>query len=69
MSKVIPSPNVVLLPDLAREIAALTGQPSPPYHQLWKLCADGLLPAEKIRGRYRVDVSVAVKTLGLKVAA
>jgi hypothetical protein len=62
-------PSKVLLPDLARAIAAQTGKPAPTYSQLWKMVVDGLLPAQKIRGRYLVDVGIAIETLRVPAAA
>jgi hypothetical protein len=56
----------VPLTELSREITNLTGKPSPKnYRELWGMVVDGQLAAEKVRGRYRVDVLVAVETLGV----
>jgi hypothetical protein len=66
--KVFPSEKV-LLSDLASRIAAYTGQPCPKnYPQLWRMCADGVLPSEKIGRCHWIDPRVAVEILGLKAA-
>jgi hypothetical protein len=58
-------PTTVPLTELSREITNLTGKPAPPYRELWGMVVDGQLAAEKVRGRYQVDVLAAVETLGL----
>jgi hypothetical protein len=67
----IPNPsNLTLLPDLAGEIATVTGRPCPKtYAQLWKMCVDGRMPAVKAGGRYSVSVHTAIEVLGLKAVA
>jgi hypothetical protein len=54
--------KVVLLSNLAGEIRTAIGH-SPTYHQLWKLVVDGVLPAEKVGHRYKVDVQTAIETI------
>jgi hypothetical protein len=60
--------EVVPLSELSRAITAATGKPAPPYRELWSLIVDGQLAAEKVKGRYQVDVQLAAETLGLTVA-
>lgn len=63
------SPKLVLLSDLAGAVARLTGHPSPKtYNQWWKMVVDGVLPAEKVSGRYWIDPHVAAEIAGLTEA-
>jgi hypothetical protein len=67
MAKNPQIPNKVPLAELSRSIAIATGgAPAPSYRQLYLMILDGKLPSEKVRGRYQVDVRVAVKALGLQ---
>jgi hypothetical protein len=55
--------KVVPLSELSRAIATVTGQPPPSYRDLYRLIVDGQLAAEKVRGRYQVDVLAAVESV------
>jgi hypothetical protein len=57
MQKVVP------LSELSGAITKVTGKPAPPYRELWRLVVDGQLAAEKVRGRYQVDLLTAVETI------
>jgi len=67
----IPNPtDLALLPDLAGEIATITGQPCPKtYSQMLRMINDGKLPAMRAGGRYSVSVQTAIEVLGLKATA
>jgi hypothetical protein len=62
MQKVVP------LSELSRAITTVTGKPAPSYRELWRLVVDGQLAAEKVRGRYQVDVLTAVETVSQSAA-
>ena len=74
---VIPEPKngVIDMPDeriplvsATRELKAITVGRSPPYQHIWKLIANGDLPAEQINGRWfikRADLPAIAKLLGL----
>jgi hypothetical protein len=67
----IPNPSdLTLLPDLAGEIATITGHPCPKsYAQLLRMINDGKMPAARSGGRYSVNVHTAIEVLGLTVEA
>ena len=53
---------------LNSELAALTGRAGPGYRKLYLKVLDGLIPAERVDGRYfvrRVDLPGIAVTLGL----
>lgn len=60
--------ETVALTALPRELATLTGKPSPSYRRLYSLTLDGSLPAEQDNGRWfvrRTDLPAIAAMLGL----
>jgi hypothetical protein len=43
--------------ELPREIAAITGNPPPSYRKVYERVLDGLIPAERLNGRWFVQES------------
>lgn len=65
-------PNESLsLVDVLQEIRRTYGQPVT-YNILWKLIAEGSIPAERVRGRWQVqrrDLARVAEALGIRPAA
>lgn len=48
-------PTRIPLPQLAGSLLELTGAEPPPYRALYGMVLDGTIPAELVRGRWRID--------------
>ena len=60
--------NLIPLPNLARELHALTGVQPPPYSQLSEAAASARFPVQQIGHRWfvcREDLSMVARALGL----
>jgi hypothetical protein len=60
--------SVIPLPQLPRELRALTGQEPPSYRTIYNMVVDDIIPAELVRGRWQIarpDLRGIAKRLGM----
>jgi hypothetical protein len=65
------NPDDLSLPEAMREIQRRYGK-APAYHQLWHGIARGVIPAEQVRGRWKIhraDLPRVAAALGISAAA